>query len=153
MSHMILLVVVSVNGVIKVMCVMCRRHLETQVVRWQKTDSKMKSLLQVAANPILPVCLATASRTHQCPYYKHIYCLTMAFVVLLHSANHTQKHDEENSVKVESPLDANNDSITLSSDYVEQYMVPEKQREEALFEIVKEKVNSTACALSFTGSL
>lgn len=39
-----------------------------------------------------------------------------------------------------SPLDIDVDDVVISDDYVEQYMLPESESCEELFEIIKEKV-------------
>jgi hypothetical protein len=41
---------------------------------------------------------------------------------------------------VESPLDTEENEIRISDEYVYQYMVPQKAKDDVLFEIVRDKV-------------
>ena len=61
-----------------------------------------------------------------------------------------QKHDDDSSVKVDSPLDVESDDEEFVSDpYVRQHLAPYDVKENALFEIVKEKVCRAAQSVLF----
>jgi hypothetical protein len=55
---------------------------------------------------------------------------------------------------VESPLDTEENQIRISDEYVYQYMVPQKAKDDVLFEIVRDKVGFLICCVMqcFTNS-